>query len=178
MSGANHLAPPVIRSARDEDADGLIDLIGSVFAEYPGCVLDVDGEMPDLRAIATAYAALGGRFWVAETPGRIVGCIGCRPAPEDQGMLELMRLYVHTSARRMGLGARLTQLVEDEAARCDSRGVVLWSDTRFIDAHRLYGRLGYDQQPVTRELHDASDTVEFSFRKHLSDSHSGSRPPV
>ncbi len=168
MSGAVHFAPPLIRPARDDDADGLIALIGSAFAEYPGCVLDVDGEMPDLRAIATAYAALDGRFWVAEAGGQVVGCIGCRPAPEDPGMTELMRLYVHASARRMGLGARLTALVEEETLRRHSRGVLLWSDTRFLDAHRLYERLGYVRQPQTRALYDASDTVEFYFRKSLA----------
>ena len=168
MSGAVPFQPPLLRSASDDDADGLIELIGDVFAEYPGCVLDVDGEMPDLRAIATAYAALDGRFWVAEAAGRIVGCIGCRPSPEDPDMAELMRLYVHASARRMGLGARLTGIVEDEAVRRRSRGIVLWSDTRFLDAHRLYERLGYLRQPRTRSLYDASNTVEFCFRKSFA----------
>jgi putative acetyltransferase len=53
-------AAPRIRAARDSDAGGLISLIGDVYAEYPGCILDVDGEEPDLRAICSAYAAKGG----------------------------------------------------------------------------------------------------------------------
>ena len=38
-----------IRDARDDDEPGLIALIAGVFAEYPGCVMDVDGELPELR---------------------------------------------------------------------------------------------------------------------------------
>jgi len=34
----------VTRPARDTDRDGLIALIGSAYAEYPGCVLDVERE--------------------------------------------------------------------------------------------------------------------------------------
>lgn len=58
-----------MREARDGDADGLISLISACYAEYPGCVLDVDGEEPWLRAPATATAARRGRLWVAESSG-------------------------------------------------------------------------------------------------------------
>ena len=61
--------PPRVRDARDGDADGLISLISACYAEYPGCVLDVDGEEPWLRAPATAAAAWRGRLWVAESTG-------------------------------------------------------------------------------------------------------------
>jgi len=44
---------PAIRVARDDDEAGLVALIGGCFAEYPGCLLDVDGEIPELRAVAT-----------------------------------------------------------------------------------------------------------------------------
>ena len=39
-----------IRPGRDSDADGFIALIGACWESYPGIVLDVDGEMPELRA--------------------------------------------------------------------------------------------------------------------------------
>ena len=54
-----------IRAARDRDAEGLISLIETVFSEYPGCGLDVEGEEPELLAIDTRYRARNGRFWVA-----------------------------------------------------------------------------------------------------------------
>lgn len=155
-----------IRDARDGDAAGLIALIGGVFAEYPGCVLELDHEMPQLRAIATAFGEHGGRFWVAELDGDIVGCCGISPADDPNGA-ELKHLYVDKRARRSGLGTRFVALVEREAAANGAAFVELWSDTRFLDAHRLYERLGYVRSAHTRELHDLSNSIEFHFKKQL-----------
>ena len=161
------LAAIEIRAARDGDGEQLITLIGACFAEYPGCVLDVDGEMPELRAIATWFAAQRGRFWVAERARRVVGSVGIVPATDGRGA-ELRKLYVASTVRRSGLGTRLCELVEAEARRCGARVVELWSDTRFANAHRLYERLGYLRGRETRALHDLSQTVEYYFRKALA----------
>ena len=158
------LAP--LRDARDGDAAELIELIGSVYAEYPGLVLDVDGEEPELRSIASSFASRGGRFWVSERAGRVVGCVGFVPGPAAGG-LELRKLYVHRRARRAGLGSRLCERVEGEALRRGSRFVELWSDTRFEDAHRLYAKRGYERGGKARELRDLSRSVEYYFRKQL-----------
>lgn len=168
MSGAE--ATPVVRDGRDGDADQLIRLMADVFAEYPGCVLDVDGEEPNLRAIATAYAGYRGRFWVAEVPaeGRIVGMVGGRPLGSGSGDWELKKLYVDRSTRGTGLGTRLVRLVEAEAARRGAKVLELWSDTRFLDAHRLYERLGYRRGTELRELHDLSGSVEYHFAKPVA----------
>jgi GNAT superfamily N-acetyltransferase len=157
-------ALPVIRPVADSDSAALIALIGTVWGEYPGCVLDVDAEEPWLRAPATYYAAHGGRMWVADLGGAVVGSIAIRPGAEDD-TAELKSLYVGAAARRHGLGEVLTSLVEDEAARMGVRQLELWTDTRFADAHRFYARLGYQQLPGSRELHDLSATVEYPFVK-------------
>ena len=41
-----------LRLARNADSEGVIDLIARVFAEYEGCVLDVDLEEPELHDTA------------------------------------------------------------------------------------------------------------------------------
>jgi predicted GNAT family N-acyltransferase len=156
---------PVVRAVRDADSAGLIALIGKTWAEYPGCVLDIDGEEPWLRAPATYYAGNGGRMWVAELDGEVVGCIALRPSPEDPEVAELKSLYVAASARRHGLGEVLNSLVEDEAVARGVRALELWTDTRFADAHRFYARLGYQRQPGQRELQDLSQTLEYPFAK-------------
>ena len=160
----------------DGDAAALIALVGACYADYPGCVLDVDGEAPWLRAMATWVAAHDGRVWVAEQDGAIVGSIGVLPTrlhPREADLvnrapLELINLYVAHRARRRGVAARLIGQVENEARRRGVDGIELWSDTRFVDAHRLYARLGYRQQPETRALADLSDTIEYRFIKDLS----------
>lgn len=166
---ADQAAAPIIREGRDDDAEQLIELIGSCFAEYPGCVMDVDGELPELRAIASAYREKYGRFWVAEEGGKVIGCVGVVPCRRLPGM-ELQKLYVSKESRRRGLAARLCGLVEDEARAEGAEFVELWSDTRFEAAHRLYESLGYVCGPLTRALHDKSNSVERFFRKLLDPS--------
>lgn len=157
-----------LRSARDEDSAGVIALIAAVFAEYPGCVLDVDLEEPELRAPATSFDG----FWVLETepppPGegpRIVGCIGL--GLHGAGLAELKKLYLPRELRGRGLGARLVAHVEREAQRRGATHIELWTDTRFTTAHAVYRRLGYVATGTQRELHDLSETVEDHYVKAL-----------
>jgi len=157
-------APVAIRPAVDEDAAALIALIGDCFAEYPGCILDVDGEVPELRAIASRSAAQQGRFWVAEQAGAVVACVGCRPLGD---IYELQKLYVAPVARRRGLAGHLIGLAEAEAEARRAGIMELWTDSRFVDAHRLYDRLGYERLPETRVLDDLSASTEYRYRKAL-----------
>lgn len=154
-----------LRHVRDDDADALFALIGGIYADYPGCVLEPDGVDADLRSLASRCAAKGGEFWVVEDDGQIVACVGWSPYAD--GVVELKRLYVGKSARRQGLGGRLVDLVERAALGHGVTVVELWSDTRFADAHRLYESRGYVRQPDTRELHDASNSVEYHYRRPL-----------
>jgi putative acetyltransferase len=157
----------LIRAARDDDAEALIGLIGAVYAEYPGCVLDVEREEPDLLEIASAYARKGGGFWVAtiEATGAVVGCVGWSPssASDRSGWVELRKLYVARAHRRKGLAGALCSRVEVAARERGARGIELWSDTRFLDAHRFYAGRGFRQQPGSRQLFDLSDSSEYHF---------------
>lgn len=152
------------RPVRDTDSAALIDLIGACWTAYPGCVLDVDGEEPWLHAPAAYYANRGGAMWVVEREGAVVACIGIVSEGE---VAELKSLYVAAAGRRRGLGARLVEVVEAEAARRGVHRIELWSDTRFADAHRLYQRLGYTRTGRDRDLHDLSATTEYEFAKML-----------
>jgi len=154
-----------VRDARDDDADGIIALIGAVYTEYPGCILDVDREEPELRAVATHYAPPDARFWVAEDAGRIVGCIGCRAHGD---VVDLKKLYLAKGRRGSGLAGTLYGLVMDEARRRGAAAIELWSDTRFERAHRFYEKLGYVRGKETRDLHDLSVTTEYFFRLTLA----------
>ncbi len=160
------MASPRVREARDSDAGALIALIAAVYDEYPGCVLDVDDEAPELLAIRSHFRQLGGRFWVAEQNASLVGSVGFVPLAEADGV-ELRKLYVAQSARRRGLGASLCERVEAAARARGARFVELWSDTRFEDAHRLYARLSYLRGAHTRALHDRSASIEYYFKKQL-----------
>ena len=149
-----------LRAARDDDSEGVIVLIGRIFAEYPGCVLDVDLEEPELRAPASRFD----RFWVLEERGEVVGCAACALHPD---IVEMKKIYLDRRMRGQGWGRRLIERVENEAEVVGARGIEAWSDTRFVTAHAVYLRLGYRQGEGTRFLHDLSNTEEYHFMKEL-----------
>jgi RimJ/RimL family protein N-acetyltransferase len=160
-------APLLTRPVVESDADGLIALVGAAYAEHPGCVLDLPGVDADLLRPAAAVGDRGGRWWVVEADGAgIVATIGAGPL-DEQGDVELKRLYVAAPHRRRGIAADLVARVEAHAADLSARRVVLWSDTRFADAHRLYRRLGYVDTGRRRDLHDPSKTTEINFVRPL-----------
>ncbi len=165
MSDAGHVTAPLVRTAVDEDAPGVLALVEACFSEYEHCILDTE-EMPHLLALATHFGSQGGAAWVVTDGDVVVGTVAWRPRPA--GSSELHMLYVAASGRRQGLGTQLVQLVEGEAWRSGATRIELWTDTRFLDAHRLYRTLGYVQDPETRALHDRSDSVEFHFTKTLT----------
>jgi putative acetyltransferase len=161
-----------VRPVLDGDADALIALIGAAYAEHPGCVLDLPGVDADLVRPRTTFDTAGGELWVVATEREeLVGCCGWAPAtaPEDPSpAIELKRLYVAAAERGQGLGRWLVSEVERVARAHGATRVVLWSDDRFADAHRLYELLGYTRRPETRRLHDPSDTTELHFERRLT----------
>lgn len=155
-----------IRPGSDTDADAIIALIGACWAQYPGVMMDVDGEMPELRALASYYASKGGAFWVAEDGGRITGMIAT--VPHDAGAWEICRVYTIPSMHGAGLGGVLLDTAEAHARAAGARRLVLWSDTRFDRAHRFYEKRGYVRSGPIRVLHDISNSLEFSYAKPVN----------
>ncbi len=155
-----------IRGVRDEDSGQILAVLKAVFEEYEGCLLDLS-EVPDLIKPATSVRERGGQFWVAERRSEIVGFVALAPT-EDAQLVELKKLYTRADARGIGLGRRLIELVEEEARLRKAQRIDLWTDTRFITAHRVYERCGYVRMPETRELHDVSRSVEYHYEKRLA----------
>ncbi len=157
-----------IRPATDVDSGQVASLIAACWVVYPGCVLDIGGEEPVLRAIASGFAAKGGRFWAACENGWVIGCVGLTPAGAD-ATAHLQKMYVHPRRRRLGLARRLADLAEQTARDWGCTRMELWSDTRFREAHSFYKAMGYEQTGRVRDLHDRSQSSEFAFVKDLTD---------
>ncbi len=153
----------MIRPGRDTDAAGFIALIGTCWSMYPGVKLDVDGEEPHLRALATYYAEQGGAVWASERDGAIVGMIATRPL--DGGMWEICKVYVSPDLHGSGLGHALLDTAEAHAIAAGATRLVLWSDTRFDRAHRFYEKRSYVRSGPIRVLHDISNSLEFAYAK-------------
>ena len=155
----------MIRDAVDADAPGIIALIAACWAEYPGCLMDLDHEVPELRALATYYRGRNGRVWVAEAEGAVVGSVGVAPVGRDTW--EIGRMYVAAGQRGTGLARSLLARAEDQARDHGGLELRLWSDTRFTRAHRFYEKHGYIRTGESRELHDISESVEIAYCKTI-----------
>ncbi|MBX9750711.1 MAG: GNAT family N-acetyltransferase [Roseococcus sp.] len=150
-----------LRAGRDDDAPAFIRLIGDAWAEFPGVIFDVDGELPELRALASYFDKLGGRLWLAEDGN---GMVATRPLREDQAW-EIGRMYVAKSARGTGLAQQLLATAEAHARAEGAARMVLWTDTRFEAAHAFYEKAGYVRQGAIRILDDLSKSLEFRYAK-------------
>ena len=123
----------VLRYARDDDADAIIALVSQVWSEYPGKTLVAANDMPELLKPASAYGRAGGRFWVVEANGQIIGTIALAPSVED-GVVELQKLYVardmrKRQARQFPLQSRRT------------RGARAWrAGDRIVVGRQAFGR--------------------------------------
>ena len=104
-AGRDDDAPPVLRAGRDSDASDFIALVDTCWAEYPGCVMDLDGEVPELRALATYYAQQNGALWAAGRAGRVVGMVATKPLAD--GTWELCKMYAYADQRGTGLAQSL-----------------------------------------------------------------------
>ncbi len=156
----------LIRPAADADGPGIAQLIASVFEEYEGCPF-VIAEFPELATPASHYENRGGRLFVAEFNGMIVGSFAIS-SPDGNGVFEINKVYLCKDQRGSGLAQRLYALAVEEALRRGGKTLKLWSDTRFLSGHRFYEKLGFVRQPVVRFLADATDGWEFAYRLELA----------
>ncbi len=156
-----------IRAGRDSDAAGFIALIGACWGEYPGCVLDVDNEAPELRALASHVEGRGGALWTAEVSGAVVGMVATVPLLHDQAW-EISRMYVAPSHRGTGLASELLRTAERHAREAGALRMILWTDTRFEAAHKFYEKHSYVRAGSIRVLDDRSRSLEFRYAKPIT----------
>ncbi|MBI5707826.1 MAG: GNAT family N-acetyltransferase [Armatimonadetes bacterium] len=168
-----------IRPATNADGPGIVCVIRAVFEEY-GFTWEEDGYHADLYDVEGHYSAHGHTFYVAESEdGAIVGTVALkvfshvqgagRAAEDSRGKLRLVgcdcsldRLYVLPSARRNGIGRALAGRVLMDARGQGRTRMEIWSDKRFEDAHRLYGKLGA-RAVADRILDDPDQSPEWGL---------------
>jgi len=83
----------------------------------------------------------------------------------DEKTAELKSLYVKKEFRGQNLGANLIKLAVKFAAMKGRSEIILWSDTRFMDAHRLYEKTGF-KLLGKRQLNDINKSVELGFKRN------------
>ncbi len=154
-----------IAAAGAEAAPEVIELIHRVFDEY-GFTWEPEEEFWDFLGDRYPYAPPTGQLWVMrDEAGTVVGSIAAELI--EEGVAELHRLYLDAELRGRGLGRALLRTGEEWAAAQGCERVVLWSDTEFAEAHRLYERSGY-ARTGERSLADVNETVEWRYERGLS----------
>jgi putative acetyltransferase len=168
-----------VRPATAGDVDGVVHVVRAVYDEY-GFIWDAAGYHADLYDLEAHYLARGHAFWVAQQEdGAVIGTVALElfdPLPGAPGSpvtindtvrlggcdCALERLYVHPHARRRGAGCMLVETALQEARARGRRCMEIWSDKRFGDAHRLYGRFG--TVPVAERIcHDPDQSPEWGL---------------
>jgi GNAT superfamily N-acetyltransferase len=152
-----------IEPASGDDAPGVVELIGRVFMEY-GWIWDPVVEVPDLLRWE-GYAPPHGAFFVIRDGDRIVGSVGVDRV--DARTAELHRLYLDPRLRGQGFGDALVETILDWCRAQRLARLVLWSDTRFEHAHRLYERKGF-RRIGERELpDDVNRSREYGYERDV-----------
>jgi len=153
-----------VRAAGSADAPGVVELIGRVYLEY-GFVFVPEVEVPDLFQFDRHYAPPHGAFYVVREGGVIVGSVGVERL--DEGSAELHRLYLDARLRGRGTGRALVDAALDWCRAQKIPRMILWSDTRFDQAHRLYERMGFRRTGERVLPDDLNQTREYGFERSV-----------
>src|SRR5262249_47323892 len=154
----------VIHAFELRHGPAVVELIGSVFAEY-GMAFDPSDFDHDLLTIQTYYLDRGGWFFVLSDGGRVVGTVAA--LPQNGAECEIKRLYLRAPYRGRGWGRVLLEHILAQIGRAGYREAVAWSDVRLDTAHHVYARLGF-ARIGERLLDDIDRSREYGFRKVLA----------
>jgi len=108
----------------------------------------VRGRLPGFEPTETIFATPGaftgpGTAWlVGYEDGRAVCCGGLRPLDED-GVIEIKRMFVSETARGRGHGRTLLAELERLAAGAGGTRVRLFTTEVLVEARALYESAGY-----------------------------------
>jgi len=151
----------VLRPAERSDIPVMSNIISTVFDEYGWTFVEID-ELPDFVFYEKHYSdpERAYLFALTDESGQVIGSIamknGCRGP-------YLSRVYLRAEYRGLGLGKWMTNQVLEVAKSRGFNSAHLWTDTRFMDAHRMYERLGFRMTGELRSLHDVNRSFEFKM---------------
>jgi GNAT superfamily N-acetyltransferase len=108
-----------------------------------------------------AFLTPNGRFLVALSEGRAVGCGGVTRLSAGEALIT--RMWVAPQARGLGLGRRILRELEAAAVELGFRRVRLDTNRALVEARKLYLAAGYREV----EAFNDSPYADFWFEKEL-----------
>ncbi|XP_077990709.1 putative N-acetyltransferase camello [Glandiceps talaboti] len=116
---------------------------------YLSCIVEKRRQMSirfqtDLKDIKKYYIDNPrNHFWVAEHNGKVVGIVGIQEDHVDSTKAELLSLGVEQEYRKLGLGSKLMDIVEDFATQNGYRELWLETVPMLKSAMKLYDKKQY-----------------------------------
>ncbi len=147
-----------VRVVTPSDTPAILALVRRVYAEQ-GLTLYLEDE-PHWLTPGPTFRAQGGDFWVLDEDGSVRGTVAVAIHPDHA---EIKCLYLDLAARGQGWGRRLVEHAVAFLRHLRHGRIVLWSDTRFVDARAFYRRLGFQETGALRGLDDRDNTIEREF---------------
>lgn len=95
-------------------------------------------DQPDLQ---DPLGFFGGRFWVADEGGEVVGCIGLLDVGAGTGVVR--KLFVDASHRGSGTAAALLDTLVGDARDAGMVELLLGTTSAYHAAHRFYEKHGF-----------------------------------
>ncbi len=149
-----------IRPIRREDDPEIAKLVRAVLEEFGGTGPGYAIHDAELDSMFRAYQPSRCKYWVVLRNGRVVGGAGFAPLDHgDEETCELRKMYFYPECRGVGLGARMVQMILEEAKKCGFTRCYLETLCRMDRAQRLYDRFGFRtlDAPLGNTGHHACD---------------------
>lgn len=138
------MLPMRVRDARAADVEAVLDVVRRAFDKYTPRI----GREPMPMGVDYAVPIGRGHCRVAEVDGRIAGVLVLVPA---DGHLHVETIAVAPEAQGTGVGRRLLERADDEAAAAGYRELRLYTNEAMTENLAYYARRGY------RETHRSQD---------------------
>lgn len=155
-----HYRDFLIRDWEEGDRTTAAQLIGSVLAEY-GLDWEPGGADKDVLEVENFYLAAGGEFWVIEHHGQLVGTGAYYPVCRGEKAVEIRKMYLLPTVRRLGLGKYLLQQLEQAIAAREFQQIWIETASVLVEAVKLYESNGY--QPAAGVETARCDRVYVKF---------------
>ena len=135
----------LIRPIEQRDNIPLAKIIRAVLTEHgvnrPGTVF----TDPTTDQLYELFQKPNSAYFVVEVDGELIGGCGIYPTTGlDSSCVELVKLYLTSSSRGLGIGRQLMEICTEEAKRLGYKSLYLESMPELNSALSLYGRQGFE----------------------------------
>lgn len=150
--------PFILRPLRVGDIGWVAHRQGLLYAQEYGWDATFEALVAEIGAtFVRKYDPAHEQAWIAEREGAIVGSVFLvRKSPR---VAQLRLLYVESSARGLGLGARLVDECLAYARSHGYRRMVLWTNDILVAARRIYEARGFTLESEERHHSFGKDLV-------------------